>query len=249
MRNTGLSNYTKLVSACCAEQRCEGRMFCIEDVNDSLTERVKLWQKEKNDERTMCVERQESESCWRLYTNTRQVQKQSQKSWVNVRELQDPRCFMKDIAAGVLRTKHQVNEVHAAHCVYSIEDLRSEAAQDDRRVMTILRRCHENLGHPSPARMNMLLKAARASERVLRLAKGLECETCAELSKPKAHHVTKLRKATEFNQQLCVDTFEQEVRVSKLHFLNVDEARGSKWLFLFGRACKLSTCGTHIKKS
>ena len=51
--------------------------------------------------------------------------------------------------------------------------------------------------------------------------------TCAELSKPKAHHVTKLRKATEFNQQVCVDTFEQEVRDMKVHFLNiVDEATG-----------------------
>ena len=57
--------------------------------------------------------------------------------------------------------------------------------------------------------------------------KGLRCETCDELSKPKSHHVTKLRKATEFNQQVCVDTFEQDVRDMKTHFLNiVDEATG-----------------------
>ncbi|CAE7838462.1 GIP [Symbiodinium sp. CCMP2592] len=83
------------------------------------------------------------------------------------------------------------------------------------------------LRSPFTARMNMLLKAAHASERVLRLAKGLECETCAEWSRPKAHHVTKMRRATEFNQQVGVDTFELEVRDVKMHFLNiVDEATG-----------------------
>ncbi|CAE7790061.1 RE1, partial [Symbiodinium necroappetens] len=152
------------------------RLFCIEDVNDCMSDRVKQWQKQKNEENTRCVQRVESESCWRLYTNSQHVEEQSRKTWVNVRELQDPRCFMKDVAAGVLRAKHHVDEVHAAHCVFSVEDLRGDAALDDRRVMTILRRCHENLGHPSPARMNMLLKAAHASERVLKLARGLECE-------------------------------------------------------------------------
>ncbi|CAE7879526.1 GIP, partial [Symbiodinium microadriaticum] len=48
-----------------------------------------------------------------------------------------------------------------------------------------------------------------------------------EVSRPKSHHVTKLRRATEFNQQLCVDTFEQEVRDQRVHFLNIcDEATG-----------------------
>ncbi|CAE7298082.1 GIP [Symbiodinium sp. CCMP2592] len=221
------ADYTRLVTACCAEQVCEGRLFCIEDVNGCMSERVKQWKKEKDDERTLCVERVESESAWYMYTNSQHVKQQMQKTWVNVRELQDPRCFMKDVAVSLMKARQQVDEVHVAHCVFSIEDLRSENSQDDRRVMSLLRRCHENLGHPSPARMTMLLRAAHASERVMRLARGLQCETCSELTKPKSHNVTKLRRATEFNQQLCVDTFEQEVRDSKLHFVNiVDEATG-----------------------
>ena len=173
------------------------------------------------------VERHEEESSWRMYTNSRRISDEARKTWLNLHELQDPKCFMKDVATGYLRSKQDVAEVHVAHCVLSIEDLRREDPQDDRRIMSTLRRCHENLGHPSPARLNMLLRAAHASERVLKLAKSLQCETCSELARPKSHHVTKLRRATEFNQQVCVDTFEQEVRDMKLHFLNiVDEATG-----------------------
>ena len=219
--------FTKLVVACCAEQLCEGRLFCIEEVNDSMSERVREWKRMMGDDRVMCVQRHDDDSSWRMYTNSRHVRDEAKKCWLNQREWRDPRGFMKDMAAGVLRDRQGVHEVHVAHCVYAVEELRRETGVDERKVMTILRRCHENLGHPSPARMNMLLKAAHASERVLQLARSLECETCAALSKPKAHNVTKMRRATEFNQQVCVDTFELDVRDSKMHFLNiVDEATG-----------------------
>ena len=164
--------YTRLITACCVEQCCEGRLFCLEDVNESMSDRVRQWKKQRCDENTWVVERVESDNMWRMFTNSQHVHQQMHKTWLNMKELQDPKCFMKDVAAGMLRAKQQVHEVHVAHCVFTIEDLRSEESQDDRRVMTILRRCHENLGHPSPARMNMLLRAAHASERVLRLAKG-----------------------------------------------------------------------------
>ncbi|CAE7892992.1 GIP, partial [Symbiodinium necroappetens] len=190
--------YTRLIAACCAEQCCEGRLFCVEDVNESMSDRVRQWKKQRCDENTLAVERVESDNMWRAFTNSKHLQQQMQKTWLNMSELQDPRCFIKDVATGLMKAKQQVHEVHVAHCVFTIEDLRGEGAQDDRRVMTILR-----------------------------LAKGLRCETCDELSKPKSHHVTKLRKATEFNQQVCVDTLEQEVRDMKVHFLNiVDEATG-----------------------
>ncbi|CAE7239733.1 TY1B-A [Symbiodinium sp. CCMP2592] len=212
--------FTKFAVACCAEQLCEGRLFCIEEVNDSMSERVQQWKRLREDERVIQVARHDDDSSWRLHTNSQHVREQFQKMWLNQREWRDPRGFVKDVATSMLREKQAVSEVHVAHCVYAIEDLRRES-------VTILRRCHENLGHPSPARMNMLLKAAHASERVMQLARSLECETCSALSKPKSHNVTKLRRATEFNQQLCVDTFELEVRNSKLHFLNiVDEATG-----------------------
>eukprot|EP00439_Symbiodinium_sp_Y106_P069670 s644_g12.t1 len=177
--------FTKLAVACCAEQLCEGRLFCIEEVNDSMSERVQQWKRLREDERVMEVARHDDESSWRLRTNSPHVREQFQKMWLNQREWRDPKGFTKDVTACVPRVKQAVSEVHVAHCVYAIEDLGRESGGDDRKIMTILRRCHVNLGHPSPARMNMLLKAAHASERVMQLARSLECETCSALSKPK----------------------------------------------------------------
>ncbi|CAE7491927.1 CPK2, partial [Symbiodinium microadriaticum] len=48
----------------------------------------------------------------------------------------------------------------------------------------------------------------------------MKMRACDAVSRPKAHNVTKIRRATEFNQQMCV-TFEIMVRGSKLYFLNI----------------------------
>ena len=36
--------------------------------------------------------------------------------------------------------------------------------KDEQKIAALLRRCHENLGHPSTARFVAMLKAARATE-------------------------------------------------------------------------------------
>ena len=108
--------FTKLVSACCAEQMCEGRLFCIEDVNECMSERVSQWRKQRGDERVLCVERHESESSWRMFTNSSRICEEARKTWITQRELQDSRCFMKDIAAGLLRAKQDAAEVLVAQC-------------------------------------------------------------------------------------------------------------------------------------
>ncbi|CAE7261434.1 CPK2 [Symbiodinium necroappetens] len=72
---------------------------------------------------------------------------------------------------------------------------RVKKAESEKESESDMKKCHENLGHPSRARMSMLVM--------------------------KAHNVvTKIRRATEFNQQMCV-TFEIMVRGSKLYFLNI----------------------------
>ncbi|CAE7637419.1 PCSK5 [Symbiodinium sp. CCMP2592] len=123
--------------------------------------------------------------------------------------------------AAVMDWKRGRDQVVTATCVHAVEDLRNGEGMSDQKIMVLLRKCHENLGHPSPARLGLLLKAAHASDRVLRLARGLTCEACDSLTRPKSHNVTKIRRATEFNQQVCLDTFELEVRGSKLNFLNI----------------------------
>ena len=219
--------FTRLVAACCAEQSCEGRLFCVEEENESLSERVRGWMKLREEQTVKMVERESGGSVWRMYTNCRQIHDRSKKNWITAGELRDKHCFQKDVAAGLLEHDRSRDDVFVSHCVYTIENLRGGADDDERKIMVMLKKLHENLGHPSVARMNILLKAAHASDKVLQLARGLTCETCQELSKPKSHHVAKIRRAVEFNQQVCVDTFELEVRGEKLHFLNVvDEATG-----------------------
>ena len=98
---------------------------------------------------------------------------------------------------------------------------------DDKKIMAALRRCHENLGHPSNGRLSVMLKSAHASERTLQLAKGLTCPACDVKKQPASRPVAKERRAWEFNQQVMVDTFGVDVIGRKLKLLNiVDEATG-----------------------
>ena len=96
---------------------------------------------------------------------------------------------------------------------------------DEAKVISALKRCHDNLGHPSNARLVSLLKSANANETTIRLAKGLTCPMCRMKDSPPAKPVARIKKAWEFNQQIMIDTFEVEVLNRKLKLLNiVDEA-------------------------
>ena len=94
-----------------------------------------------------------------------------------------------------------------------------------KKVVQVLKRCHENLGHPSQARFISMLKNARATERCLKLAKGLSCPTCEATKRERSHRVSRHERAEQFNQQVYLDTFEVELSWRKLKVLNiVDEA-------------------------
>ena len=62
------------------------------------------------------------------------------------------------------------------------EVLSSEKLQetDQKKLLESVRRCHVNLGHPSPSREQFLhmLRSAGASANALQLAKGLKCMQC-----------------------------------------------------------------------
>ena len=219
--------FTRLVAACCSEQLCEGRLFCVWDESGILQSGVKRWCKVVAETEVYSMKIGTSGS---VHTNSKEIRprmRQGETQKHNTEADDAASTCMKCVAVALLDRKRARLEVHASHCVFTIEELRESGEESEKKVMSLLRKCHENLGHPSPARLVMLLKSAHASERVLKLARGLECETCSALSRPKSHNVTKMRRATEFNQQVCIDTFELDVRHAKVHFLNiVDEATG-----------------------
>jgi len=104
---------------------------------------------------------------------------------------------------------------------YSVFTVESLETDDEKKIVRILKRCHENLGHPSNQRFVSMLKAARASETCLKLAKGLTCSTCREMMGEKSHNVSKTLKDLEFNDMISVDTFELELDWRKVKLLNV----------------------------
>ena len=66
-----------------------------------------------------------------------------------------------------------------------------------------------------------MLKSARASERVLKIAKGLQCPACDHMKGQKPHRVAKAEHAAQFNQIVALDTFEIKLPWRKLKMLNI----------------------------
>jgi hypothetical protein len=66
-----------------------------------------------------------------------------------------------------------------------------------------------------------MLKAARATEQVLRVAKGLSCTTCDMFKNQSAHHVSKPTPIVHFNDVVAVDVFEIELPWRKVKMLNI----------------------------
>ena len=110
------------------------------------------------------------------------------------------------------------NFMRLLHAVYTFESLNTD---DEKGLVRVLRRTHENLGHPSTPRFVSMLKAARASEKCIQLAKGLSCTTCREMTTEKSHNVSKAIKDLRFHDVVCMDTFEVELPTRKLKFLNM----------------------------
>ena len=129
-----------------------------------------------------------------------------------------PRKMVNALLGGFLRDREERRMGHAVHCVLTIEDLQQN---DERKISTLLKRCHENLGHPSTPRFLGMLKAARATEQVLRVAKGLSCTTCDMFKNQSAHHVSKPTPIVHFNDVVAVDVFEIELPWRKVKMLNI----------------------------
>ena len=110
-----------------------------------------------------------------------------------------PKQLVHAIIKGLLEDKHAKDMDEVTNTVYTVEALET---QDERNLARILRRCHENLGHPSTARFVAMLKSARASEKCIQIAKGLKCQTCQDHAPPKSHNVSKVPRAKLFGVTL-----------------------------------------------
>ena len=129
-----------------------------------------------------------------------------------------PKGLVNAMIKGLMLDKEKRKQDAVSHCVLTVEALDT---QDDKAIMRMLRRCHENLGHPSRQRFIAMLRAARANEKCLELAKTLKCTTCDESTREKSHNVSRSIKDLEFNDLVCADTFEVELPWRKLKLLNL----------------------------
>lgn len=131
-----------------------------------------------------------------------------------------PRMMVETMikAIRMKRNGDQVTSIQGEHEVMAVEPLEEKTEN----LMESIRRCHNNLGHPSRERFLHLLKTAGASEKALRMAKDFQCEVCLAKNPPSTHPVVKTRKAYGFNEQLCADVFEVGIYdQKKLKVLNM----------------------------
>lgn len=111
-----------------------------------------------------------------------------------------------------------MTSIQGEHEVMAVEPLEEKSEN----LMENIRRCYNNLGHPSRERFLYLLKTAGASEKALRMTKDFQCEVYLAKKPPCAHLVVKTRKAYGFNEQLCADVFEVGIYdQKKLKVLNM----------------------------
>ena len=106
-----------------------------------------------------------------------------------------------------------------SHEVFVHEGLLEE--DGSKKMVNLIRKVHDNLGHPSNERLCLVLKAAGASQKAIDIAKGLQCDTCASRRKPPVQKVAKVKRTYDFNVGVCCDTFEVEIGNRKLNCLSV----------------------------
>ena len=83
-----------------------------------------------------------------------------------------------------------------------------EAVAATQKIMTELRRVHNNMGHPSQESFIRCLRAGGAAERVLRLAAKLRCAVCNSLVRQKSQRPSSVPLTERFNVTVGVDHFE-----------------------------------------
>ena len=78
-------------------------------------------------------------------------------------------------------------------------------------LAALVRRAHEGLGHPSKERFLRILKYSKASERVLELARGLQCTVCARFKRPAPSRQGAPPREIGLNEVVGIDTIQLRV--------------------------------------
>ena len=81
----------------------------------------------------------------------------------------------------------------------------SLANKSDEELLPILRKLHQNLGHPPNHDLIRILRHGQASDQALRLAKSFSCDFCKTQSRPSVPLPAQPKRVSEVNQLVGLD--------------------------------------------
>eukprot|EP00435_Cladocopium_sp_Y103_P013904 s3466_g3.t1 len=81
----------------------------------------------------------------------------------------------------------------------------SEAKPTKEDLLPVIKKLHQNLGHPPNHDMVRILRHAQASSEAVELARHFECEFCKSMAKPKIPLPAQPNRVHEFNHQIGID--------------------------------------------
>eukprot|EP00435_Cladocopium_sp_Y103_P035246 s245_g9.t1 len=137
--------------------------------------------------------------------------------------------------SGVAERPAQEGEDEAAEEEEAMEDepeLPARAEQEQplsQAQKDMIRRLHINMGHLPKDRMLVMLKAAKAQNKVIRYVRDeLHCEECMRQRREVRRRAAAYPRTFEFNRIVGVDTFFVKFNGKKIPFLNI-VCHGSNW--------------------
>eukprot|EP00435_Cladocopium_sp_Y103_P016050 s2207_g4.t1 len=81
----------------------------------------------------------------------------------------------------------------------------SEAKPTKEDLLPVIKKLHQNLGHPPNHDMVRILRHAQASSEAIEIARHFECEFCKSMAKPKVPLPAQPNRVHEFNHQIGID--------------------------------------------
>ena len=100
--------------------------------------------------------------------------------------------------SAIERKPDDVEEPHGAKAI-------SFKGKVSPEIASVLKRVHQNLGHPSNRDLIKHLRIAGASENILRAAEQMTCNTCARSGRAPLHKVSAPVVALDFNEAVAAD--------------------------------------------
>ena len=91
-----------------------------------------------------------------------------------------------------------------------------------REEQAMLRRAHQNLCHPSPEQLSMVLRNQGARPEITQAVFDMPCETCASHKQPKIARPSTLKHELDFNDKIFIDGVTWKSKAGKMfHFYHI----------------------------